>query len=182
MSIEHLIEELIDREGGYVDHPADRGGPTRFGITEQVARAYGYIGRMQDLPRTTAADIYRRRFWTGPGFDDVAAFSPVIAEEMFDTGVNMGPAVPGRLLQRALNLLNRGAADYPDIEVDSRVGPMTIDCLRRFIGKRGVTGERVLLRCLDGQQLARYMDIAEKRESQEAFLFGWVANRIGALA
>lgn len=25
---QRLIAEVIDREGGYVDHPADRGGPT----------------------------------------------------------------------------------------------------------------------------------------------------------
>ena len=43
--IDRLIEALIEREGGYVNHPADRGGPTRFGITEAVARAHGYRGR-----------------------------------------------------------------------------------------------------------------------------------------
>jgi lysozyme family protein len=41
-----LIDALIDREGGYVNHPADRGGPTRYGITEAVARAHGYAGAM----------------------------------------------------------------------------------------------------------------------------------------
>src|SRR4051812_11797343 len=46
-----LIEALIDREGGYVDHPADKGGPTCFGITEAVARAQGYSGPMRQLPR-----------------------------------------------------------------------------------------------------------------------------------
>ena len=33
MDIDSLIDGLIDREGGYVDHPADKGGPTCFGIT-----------------------------------------------------------------------------------------------------------------------------------------------------
>ena len=42
MDVEELIDELIEREGGYANHPADRGGPTRFGITEAVARAHGY--------------------------------------------------------------------------------------------------------------------------------------------
>ena len=28
-----LVEALIEREGGYVNHPADKGGPTRYGIT-----------------------------------------------------------------------------------------------------------------------------------------------------
>ena len=55
MTPDTLIDDLIDREGGYVDHPADRGGRTCFGITEAVARAHGYDGAMRDLPRATAA-------------------------------------------------------------------------------------------------------------------------------
>ena len=39
MQIDSLIDEVIDREGGYVNHPADKGGPTRWGVTEAVARA-----------------------------------------------------------------------------------------------------------------------------------------------
>ena len=39
MTIDQLIDDVIAREGGYSDHPADRGGPTRWGITERVARA-----------------------------------------------------------------------------------------------------------------------------------------------
>lgn len=57
-----LIEDVIDREGGYVDHPADRGGATRYGITQAVARAEGYTGAMRDLPRALAARIYRRHY------------------------------------------------------------------------------------------------------------------------
>jgi lysozyme family protein len=34
-----LLDDLLEREGGYVDHPAYRRGPPRFGITEAVARA-----------------------------------------------------------------------------------------------------------------------------------------------
>ena len=50
-----LIDAVIDREGRYVNHPADRGGPTRWGVTEAVARAQGYAGPMRDLPRAEAA-------------------------------------------------------------------------------------------------------------------------------
>ena len=44
-----LIDALIEREGGYSNHPADRGGPTKFGITEAVARAHGFSGAMREL-------------------------------------------------------------------------------------------------------------------------------------
>jgi hypothetical protein len=52
--VEGLIDALIDREGGYVNHSADKGGPTCFGITEAVARAHGYRGAMRELPRDEA--------------------------------------------------------------------------------------------------------------------------------
>ena len=114
MDIDALIDEIIAREGGYVNHPADRGGPTRWGITQAVARANGFAGEMASFPRAEAVAIYRRIYWLRPGFDRVARHAPGLAAELFDTGVNMGPAVAAGFLRRALNALNRGAADYPD--------------------------------------------------------------------
>ena len=93
VDIDQLIDSLIDREGGYVNHPADKGGPTCFGVTEAVARAHGYSGPMRYLPRSEAAAIYRRIYWLRPRFDEVARRSAALAAELFDTGVNMGPAV-----------------------------------------------------------------------------------------
>jgi hypothetical protein len=92
--IHGLIEEVIAREGGFVDHPADRGGPTRWGVTETVARANGYDGPMRSLPRDVAADIYRRLYWERPRFDAISARAPALAAELFDTGINMGPRSP----------------------------------------------------------------------------------------
>ena len=111
--VDALIDGLIEREGGYVNHPADKGGPTCFGITEAVARAHGYGGAMRNLPRADAAAIYRRLYWLRPRFDQVARRSARISAELFDTGVNMGPAVATTFLQRALTALNRNARDYP---------------------------------------------------------------------
>ncbi len=178
MIVTDVIDALIAREGGYVDHPADRGGPTRFGITEQVARAWGYTGDMRDLPRETAEAIYLERYWTGPGFNRVAARSDAIAEELLDTGVNMGPMVASRFLQRALNVLNRGASAYPDVAVDGVIGRMTLYALDRFIAARGPEGLTVLLRMLNAQQSVRYIEIAEARPSQEEFEYGWQRERV----
>lgn len=50
LDINELVDRLPEREGGYANHPADRGGPTCFGITQDVARANGYYGQMRDLP------------------------------------------------------------------------------------------------------------------------------------
>ena len=180
MDVNELIDELIEREGGYVSHPADKGGPTKFGITEAVARAHGYGGAMADLPREEAAAIYCRLYWLRPRFDLVAERCPRVAAELFDTGANMGPAVAATFLQRALTALNRGGKDYADLTPDGRVGPATIAALDRFFetrGKRG--GETVLLRALEALQGERYLRLAEKRPANEAFLYGWLANRIG---
>lgn len=180
MDIEELIDELIEREGGYVHHAADKGGPTRFGITEAVARAHGYAGSMAELPRGEAAMIYRRLYWLRPRFDQVAERCPRVAAELFDTGANMGPAVAATFLQRALTALNRGGKDYPDLVPDGRVGPATIAALDAFLEARGRTsGETVLLRALEALQGERYLRLAEKRPANEAFLYGWLANRIG---
>lgn len=180
--VDALIDALIDREGGYVDHPADRGGPTRYGITELVARAHGYAGPMSALPREEAAAIYRRLYWLRPRFDQIAPRAPRVAAELFDTGANMGPAVAATFLQRALTALNRGGKDFADLTPDGRIGPATLAALDRFLevrGKRG--GETVLLRALEALQGERYLRLAEKRPANEAFLYGWLANRIGTI-
>lgn len=177
--IDGLIEAVIAREGGFSDHPADRGGATRFGITEAVARAEGYVGDMRQFPRVAAAAIYRRLYWTRPGFDSVAARDATVAAELFDTGVNMGPAVAAGFLQRGLNALNRGASDYPDLVLDGRIGPRTLAALDRFLALRGRGGGAVLSRAIDALQGERYLALAERRPANEAFLYGWLANRLG---
>jgi lysozyme family protein len=180
MPIHDLIDALIDREGGYVNHPADKGGATNFGITEAVARAHGYRGGMRDLPRSEAAAIYKRLYWLRPKFDQVAKRSESVAAELFDTGVNMGPAVAATFLQRALSALNRDRKDYPDLVPDGRIGPATLSALDAFFQLRGTKqGETVLLRALDALQGERYLRLAERRPANEAFLYGWLANRIG---
>lgn len=180
-TIDQLLDDLIAREGGYTNNPADRGGPTNFGVTEQVARAYGYGGAMQSLPKATAKSIYKDRYWSRPGFAQVSAIGFAhLAGELFDTGVNMGPKVAATFLQRALNVLNRGASDYPDITADGDLGPMSLHALNAFRQKRGAMAETVLLRATDALQAARYIEIAERNPSQETFAYGWIANRIGA--
>lgn len=179
MDVDTMIEAVIDREGGYVDHPADRGGPTRWEVTAAAAHADGYRGDLRALPRERAAAIYRRTYWTAPAFAAVAERAPAIAGELFDTGVNMGPATATAFVQRALNALNREASDYPDIAVDGAIGPCTLAALDAFLGHRGEAGATVLLKAIEALQGERYVALAERRPANEAFLYGWLANRIG---
>ena len=113
-------DRRVDRTGGgYANHPADKGGPTRFGITEAVARAHGYAGPMAALPREEAVTIYKRLYWLRPRFDEVAERCPRLAGELFDTGANMGPAVAATFVQRVLTALNRGGRDYGNYILDA---------------------------------------------------------------
>lgn len=179
LTVDQQIDEVIQREGEYSNHPADRGGPTRWGITEKTAIAHGYRGDMKKFPIDLARSIYREIYWTLPRLDEIAPIYPVVAAELFDTGINMGPATAVRFLQRALSLLNRGAIEYPNLAVDGLVGKGTLYALAKYKQKRGAEGEDVLLKLLDGLQLGRYIEIAEKSESQEAFMYGWIRTRIG---
>jgi len=100
--------------------------------------------------------------------------------QLFDTGVNMGPSVAVTFLQRALTALNRSGEDYPDLTPDGRIGPATLSALDAFLAVRGRTGgETVLLRALEALQGERHLRLAERRPANEAFLYGWRANRIG---
>ncbi|MEK6637014.1 MAG: glycosyl hydrolase 108 family protein [Pseudomonadota bacterium] len=179
LHIDHLIDEVIDREGGYSNHPADRGGATCWGITEAVARAHGYRGEMRCLPRGEAVSIYHELYWVKPGFDAVAERAPRIAAELFDTGVNMGPGTATGFLKRTLNALNRGEVDYDDIGSTPIIDAAALSALDAFMAKRGPGGETILLKALEALQGERYLRLAEKRPANEAFLYGWLANRIG---
>ncbi len=173
-----LLESLLTKEGGYVDHPDDRGGETNFGITKSVARAAGWAGRRRDLPRETALAIYRSRYWVQPGFDAVARISSSIAGELFDTGVNMGPGVAIGFLQRSLNALNRQGRDWPDMPVDHSIGGVTLLALAKLCSLRGAVGEAALLKALNALQGVRYIELAENRGANENFLFGWLSGRV----
>lgn len=175
---DQIIEGVLGKEGGYVNNSADKGGPTRWGITQNTARAYGYKGDMKDLPRETAKEIYMKQYWLEPKFDKVAELSPSIAEELCDAGVNMGPRVACVFLQRWLTALNQRGKLYPDLKPDGVIGNITIAALRSYLAVRGSAGVAVMLKGLNCSQGARYLELAEAREANEEFLFGWVQNRV----
>lgn len=176
--INTIIENIIVVEGGYVNHPNDKGGPTCWGITEKVARKYGYKGDMKDLPKDTAKQIYIAQYFLEPKFNKIEALSPTIAAELTDTGINCGTVFAKPLIQRCLNLLNRNQKDYVDIIVDGKIGPDTLSALKAFLTNRGKQGEQVLLKMLNVIQGQKYIEICEKNQTQEDFIFGWFANRV----
>lgn len=179
-----IIGEVIAVEGGYVDHPSDKGGPTKYGITAQTLADWRGVPcgaqEVAALSEDEARAIYEDRFVRKPRFDQVAALSPRIGEEVIDTGVNAGPGVAAEILQRWLTALNQQGRDYPDLKPDGVVGPVTLTALRAFLTKRGAEGERVLLVALNCSQGHRYLELAEGRVKNEDFLYGWLRERVAA--
>lgn len=169
-----LVIPLLGAEGGYSNSPADAGGETMWGITAAVAREQGYAGAMIDMTRDQALDILRRRYWTAPGFDQVATISAPVASFLFDTGVNMGVETAGVMLQRLLNVLNEGGKIWLDLPKTGLVGVMTRTALQAFLTQRGAGGERVLLSALKALRDARYVELAEQAVRNETFEFGWL--------
>lgn len=171
-----LINDLIEREGGYVDHPDDKGGATKYGITESVAREYGYLGPMKDMPRDIAYKIDELRYWKPIRGDDLAWLSEKVCEEVFDTSVNCGVFSAVKFLQESLNALNNKEYYYKDVIIDGNMGNKTIAALQNYIVKRKDID--VLLKSLNCLQGAYYCKSTLHRKKNESFYFGWLRNRI----
>lgn len=103
-------------EGGYVDDPADPGGPTHYGITLATYRQHinprGTCKALRRMPLSVAERIYRETYWSAVRGDDLPAGLDLMT---FDFGVNSGPKRAVTLLQRAL-----GVAD------DGKLGPVSL--------------------------------------------------------
>lgn len=175
---EKLFNDLILVEGGYGNHPSDPGGQTKYGVTEAVARKNGYTGLMRDLSLETAKKIYWDEYFVRVALDKVAAVSEPIAAELFDTGVNAGQGRAALFLQQALNVMNQGSKLYGNIKEDSSIGAQTVSTLQTYLTARGKDAEKVMLRTLNGLQLAHYFNLCRQGEKFEDFMYGWVRTRI----
>ncbi|MFB2530726.1 holin-associated N-acetylmuramidase [Paracoccus sp. p3-h83] len=124
-SVEQIAREIVAREGGYVNDPADPGGATKYGVTIHTMRALWLDldgdGRItardvQALTRAQAEDIFVRHYFRAPRLDLLPeALQPAV----FDMYVNGGSNAV-KILQRLLNRL------LPvDLIEDGRMGPLT---------------------------------------------------------
>lgn len=161
-AISEYIERVLDREGGYVDHPDDRGGPTNYGITQNTLSSWrGQPVSTEDvklLSKSEASKIYRTRYWNAPGFGSLA-LPDLLAEAVFDTAVNSGPSRAVRMLQRCV-----GVSD------DGIIGPVTAQAIQ------SAHPARLTARYLAHRGLF-YGEIIGRDSSQRSFRNGW-ANRL----
>ena len=179
MNRNEIISKVIGIEGDYSDHEDDSGGKTRFGITEQVAREFGYEGDMRELPPYIARDIYTANYWDEMNLDRIEDFSDDLAYELFEYGVNAETHRAIKALQRVLNAFNNDQQQYEDIGVDGIIGPKTLSALNQFQEVRGREGLDVICNAINGIQCAYYIELAEANpEKYETFAYGWVRHRI----
>jgi lysozyme family protein len=164
-----MIDDIIRREGGFVDHPADRGGPTCYGITHKtLARYLGHEVTREDVrnvSRELAAEIYRRAYYLEPRIDSLPG---AIRAFLFDSAVNHGPRRAIKLLQQVLN-----AAGFGKLGVDGLAGPKTRHHAKQAADAMGPW----LLPALAEERRMFYRLIVERDPSQRVFLKGWM-NRV----
>ncbi|MGL5397356.1 MAG: glycoside hydrolase family 108 protein [Shewanella sp.] len=176
-----IIAAKVNIEAGYVNNPKDLGKATNHGVTEATAREFGYKGDMRDLTIEQAFDIYDRGWWKRMRLDEIMTYSPMLADRMFDFGINAGRANCIKSLQRILNVLNRGGKLYSDIDADGGIGRLTLDALAGFAKARKEEGIKRLAFVLSSHQVTYYTEISEKRMDNEEFTYGWYGRVEGEM-
>jgi lysozyme family protein len=146
------IDWIFEAEGGDSDHKADKGGRTRFGISQA---AYPSLD-IPNLTRDHAQRIYHRDFWRGSKAKELADNGLLeLAVLHFDSAVNHGVPLANMILQRALH-----------VKVDGILGPKTLAAACR-------ADQSTLLIDYLARRASKYSRIAVKDHSQIAFLYGW---------
>lgn len=110
MSFETVVHMVLEHEGGYVNHPSDPGGETKYGISK---RAYPDVD-IAELTEEDAASIYKRDYWDRIKGDDLPAS---IACVVMDYAVNSGISRASKALQSVCGISNP----------DGVIGPHTLN-------------------------------------------------------
>ena len=156
---EKSINTLLEHEGGYVDHPTDPGGETKFGISK---RSYPNVD-IKNLTREGAIEIYRRDWWEKNKYEQIT--SQAVATKVFDAAINMGANQAHKLLQQAANAC--GAA----ITVDGALGAASIDAINKISSNWLLDRFRVEL-------VVFYASLVRGDKKRIVFLLGWVTRAI----
>lgn len=131
MNFDQAFDELLKHEGGYVNHKDDKGGATRYGVTEAVAREVGYRGDMRDLPLDLAKRIYQDRYWHAVKAEQLPA---QVRYLVFDAAVNSGVGQAARWLQRAVGVKDDGVIGPQTLLALNQADPEAL--ARRYLSQR----------------------------------------------
>ena len=174
----------LGHEGGYVNDINDVGGETYKGVSRRYNPSWEgwYIidacKSNSDFPdmldnhgnlQSMITKFYKERYWD-VNLLDYCPSQPV-ANEMFDTEVNLGAGRAGKFLQKALNLLNKNGSVYEDIVEDGIIGKNTLKALKACLKYRG---DEYLYKILNILQGMHYIEYMTKSPTQEKFCYGWL--------
>jgi lysozyme family protein len=178
----------LGHEGGYSNDPDDAGGETYKGISRVFHPTWdGWIiidslKKAPNFPKNLDRELslqakvkafYKIMFWDRFRGDLIPVQS--LAEEMFDTGVNMNVTRAVKFLQRALNHLNRNGKLFPDMVDDGKLGPTTLSCLNKYLEEDSV---ELLLKIMNVMQGNHYLEYMAKSPTQEKYCRGWFNSRV----
>ena len=125
MTFDDAFTRLLGHEGGYVNHPADPGGETNWGISK---RSYPQVD-IKALTQEQAKWIYRRDFW-----EPLGDAHPAIKFQAFDFAVNSGVATAVRKLQVAVGVADDG--HWGPKSAQALAAMDVNDVLMRFMAQR----------------------------------------------
>jgi lysozyme family protein len=172
-------------EGGYANNPKDTGGETWKGVARNKNpkwKGWSIVDKLRQQPnfpsnlsasielQAAVLEIYKIQYWDVYQLDKFS--SQIIANELFDTGVNAGTGTAGKFLQRTLNLLNLNQKLYADLKIDGDVGGATLIALNTRLPKE----EKLIYKILNALQGGHYISIAENNPSQEEFIRSWFSR------
>ena len=176
---------VMRNEGGYVHDPDDIGGETYKGIARRYHpgwRGWKKVDAAKDkrgFPKILEKDsslqrlvksFYKKYYWDVVGGDTIS--DQALAEELFDTAVNFGTRRTVRLLQRAVNLLNRNQRNYADITVDGIFGDKTLATVKKAI--RLDRSSKYIVKIINSLQAGHYIARMQEKPTQEKFARGWL--------
>ena len=180
-------------EGGVLSNLAtDRGGETYAGISRLRHPRWGgwpIIDRtvrnhvpLAGIDKANLHDLHRKffldEFWTRSGCHLLS--DQDIAEELYDTAVNVGDRRAVEWLQTALNTCNNRGQRWPDIHVDGITGPATASAVSKACADKRM--KWLVLQVMETFQRAHYVRLAMVDPTQEANLHGWFRQRVQQLS
>ena len=133
-SVRDIAEDIVAREGGYVNDPDDPGGATNFGVTIHTMRRLGLdldgdgdvdTADVRALGRDQAVEIFVQHYFHAPR---IALLPAPMHATVFDMYVNAGSNAV-RILQRLLRDMGL------DIAVDGVIGPQTARAAHAALGQ-----------------------------------------------
>lgn len=179
--------KTLGHEGGYSNDKDDPGGETYKGISRVYNQGWpGWViidnlhhadGFPKNLDSSAelqklVEDFYKASLWDRFQGDKILV--QALAEELFDTGTNLGVGRVVEFLQESLNALNRNQQLYPDIPVDGELGPRTLETLQRCLAHRD---PKLLLKAMNCLQGAYYLARMKQSPVKEKYALGWF-NRV----